>query len=611
VGPQQCDEAECLWLNTHCERYSIEVSRMITPKCILDMNWPCSPGWSQWVSYYCHQDVQSNNITDGRKKNEILSLSHVRYLTLIPLWVMTIICFVLLSIPRTSLAFVQTTSTQNSYCRRRRSCRTLYRYGDYYVSSMSPTPAGGNQTYPPMLDLPLDLTLEEYFWRNLNAESAAQSLSQLNNNYTHDSIFSTDAIVDNIEIQNRIHHADQEAIQHIRCILDIFNSTDDEETQHHQHEVDPQRPNLSLARNVVSKTVEGIVRALYLRYQKKSGMFLHSQTLEELESLLWQSLELKISPTLTTLETLWTIQQDTLEFHRPNVDDYWSVDKMSRRQVGRSVKLLTQWSLLASKDPYTISPPPPEYILSTFRRAADIRMTMTYSLWSLYEDWVLPRRNYFSKDVFIAVLDILAVSSPATWKVRETGILQQLEAMGKAFTPTLLELESALETASATGSSQQATWLLQSLQDRISNRHDDTSQRHLDLWYKAICNDNKDGSVLYLEQLLLPKSTSILFPLGSSKFSKRFQHRDYYNLYLQKLAKSGAPDAGMRAEAAYVKMETLSRESKDDTLRPNDDSLHAVVMAYMNAEAPTDVKLFDVQRFLNRRKLSIRDDLKT
>lgn len=534
-----------------------------------------------------------------------------RFMTLIPWWTLLILRFVLLPVPRISLAFVKM-STPNSYGRGR-CCRTLYRYGDF-VSSIStpPTSAGGNQTYPRMLELPPDVTLEEYFWGSSQVVSA-HSLSQRDNteNATNSqSVFPTEALVDNIELQNSVHHSDHEAIQHVRCIMDIFNSTAvvSKNKETHHHKVDSDGPSLNSANIVVSKTVEGIFRTLYLRYQKKGGLFIHSQTLEELESLLWKSLDLKITPTQTTLETLWWMQQDAFEFHRPNGDDYWSVDRMSRRQVGRSVKLLIQWSLLATKDPSTFMPPPPEYILSSFRVALDIRMAMTYSLWSLYEDCVIPRRSDFSKDVFIAVLGILAVSPPATWKVRETRVLQQLETMGKSFTPTVLELESALETAAATGSSQEATWLLQSLQDRICDHNDEASRRYSDLWYRAVCNDNKEGSALYLEQLLLPKSTSNS-QLITSEFSKRFQHRDYYNLYLQKLAKSGAPDAGMRAEGVYIKMERLHHESKDDNLQPNDDSLHAVVMAYMNAEAPSDVKLSEVQRFLNRRKNSVVDDL--
>jgi hypothetical protein len=453
--------------------------------------------------------------------------------------------------------------------------------------------------------------MDEYFWGDYHGESA-QHLSR--HDFAEDSAGLESAspaavMVEGIEKLNSIHHSEREAIQHIRCIMDIFNSTgvgaENEETLHY---VPPQGSSLSTAEKVVAKTVEGIFCALYLRYQKKSDNFIHGQTLEELESLLWKCVELRITPTQTTIETLWRMQQDAFECHQSNGDAYSSVEKVSRRQVGRSVKLLKHWSLLANKNPSTICPPPPEFILSIFHLAGDIRMAMTYSLWSLYENHVVPRRSDFSRDVFTAVLAILAISPPATWNTRETSVLQLLEAMGKSYAPTVLELEAALETAAVAGSSQQATWLLQSLQDRISHEDDDFSRRHLDLWFKAVCNDNRKGSVLYLEHLLLPKSISNS-RLTNSEFSKRLQHRDYYNLYLQKLAKSGAPDAGMRAEAAYLKMERLHQESLDDNLRPNDDTLHAVVMAYMNAEAPSVVKLSEVQRFLSRRRGALTDNL--
>jgi hypothetical protein len=545
----------------------------------------------------------------GDVENASTSISEpYRCLKLTLWWALLPPCFIFLSMPRISVAFLQKpTQHDRSQSCGRWKCRSAHNRNRDYTSPLSTTATSRNETHPPLLNLPPEVTLKEYFWTSVQGESDRYLFPPGTTDDTGNSTANrpAEALLNTLTMQNDLYHSDHEAIQRVSGIIDMFHSEGViAENEVVRCDVGPKASCSLPEQNVVAKSVEGICRRLYLRSRR--GIVIRSEILEELESLLCKSSDLGIAPTQTSLETLWSMQQDNFESCQQTRDEYSSLGKISRRHVGRSVKLLTHWSSLATNDHSTIRPPPSEYIEATFCLARDIRMSMTYSLWSLYENHVVSRRKDFSREVFTAVLGILAVSPLSSWKVREISVLQLLDEMGEpsrnndTLTPSVEELESALETAAATGSSQQATWLFQSLQDRITDQDDDFSSRHLDLWFQALCNDTSEGSVLYLEYLLFPKSVSN-FPLTTTVLSKRLQHRDFYNLYLQKLATCGAPDAGMRAESVYLKMEKLHRETRDENVRPNHDTLHSVVMAHMKADTPTDVQLAQVQRFLQSR----------
>jgi hypothetical protein len=275
--------------------------------------------------------------------------------------------------------------------------------------------------------------------------------------------------------------------------------------------------------------------------------------------------------------------------------------------VGRSVKLLITWSEWAEENPFVIPRPPSSYIENIFRIAKEVRMPMTDNMWKLHQSHVVPRsyKGEFPRDHFSVLLDILKIS-PVYQKVKQTFVLQQLETIAQAtqtlaYVPSVFELESALETASVTGSSHDGTWLYQCLQDRfdaMDSSDDDTVSlslaRHLDLWFESICNDNKDeGALFYLENLLLHSNTDL---------SRRLQYRHYYNSFLRKIANSGVADSGTRAESFYLQWQRIVNAT-NGKWGPDEESVHAVVTAYLQGEAPRAVQLSQAQRFLASRQI--------
>jgi hypothetical protein len=357
--------------------------------------------------------------------------------------------------------------------------------------------------------------------------------------------------------------------------------------------------------------MEGILHNFLTRLRNDQQMMIHTQTLEELEELIWRCCDLEIVPSHCSLETLWEIQQEVHERQCKKIGDLDDIQmtKSSGTHVDRSIQLFLRWISWANQYSSHISPPRPPYIEEIFQIARDADMSMTNEMWQLHEIFVTEVSRTFSYDIsrnyFTTVFQILA-RSPTPWKIKQTTILKQLDTMcrltgNQVYNPTISELESSLEVASENGWSQEATWIYQTIQNMgdSTRENGDTFSRFQDLWFHAIINDDEeDGSIVYLEMLLLH---------SKSEFSKRLHSRNYFNKYLQKLADSGSADAGIRAEAFFLGWKNMSADSttnNEEDTSPNNESVHAVVMAYMQGEAPKEVQLSQAERFLKEHRIS-------
>jgi hypothetical protein len=429
-----------------------------------------------------------------------------------------------------------------------------------------------------------------------------------------------ESMVSTLLSKNDIRLADKQAIENVHGILKLFNDSAPIFRQsrtvvspHHSDNYDEiqQLSSASSALDhqlVAAKSVEGILCNFLTRQRNDQQMMIHSQTLEDLEYLIWKCREFEIVPTHRSLQALWDLQQEVYERECDKYDDSDRFqNQISQKHVERSIQLLIHWISLAKLYSSRIKSPPPLYIEKIFYAARDGEVTMTNEMWRLYEAFVETQTNnldYIPRDYFSAVLQILSVSQNE-WMVRQTIILQQLQNIysstsSQIYNPTISELESSLKVASDNGWSQEATWLYNNLQDREDSRNDVPS-RYLDLWFEAICNDvDKEGSLVYLEMLLLHSDLEI---------SKRLQSRYYFNKYLHKLARTGNADAGVRAEAFFLQWKSMMNNANTvggEGMYPDEESIHSVVFAYMQGEAPKEVQLSQAERFLQEHKISRR-----
>ena len=76
------------------------------------------------------------------------------------------------------------------------------------------------------------------------------------------------------------------------------------------------------------------------------------------------------------------------------------------------------------------------------------------------------------------------------------------------------------------------------------------------------------------------------------------RHRYYYNMVLEKISIDGQPGAGMKAQQMFATMLREYRNSGDESLRPDEETIHHVIMAYIQEEYSDLQHLWDAHRFL-------------
>jgi hypothetical protein len=373
-------------------------------------------------------------------------------------------------------------------------------------------------------------------------------------------------------------NSEQRAIQQVSAIMDIYNST---------------RGDATISDQIVSKILEGLIQRVYQNREYADG-----KILEQLEGLCWRLDEFNISPTLSSLETLWMMQQR----YSRQPHDYESPGK----RIGRSVHLLMNWySLSQRKDP-NVSKPPYDYIFSTFSLARETNVTMSFRMWDLYELLYKNDAASLPREFYTIVKDIVSVSPGSWWKIRECSVLQDLERRHRAtnnstFRPSISELESALLVASRYGRAQEANWLFRMLVRILKGGKSTNSPNYLKLWFQAIGKSTEKGSATYMEQLLL---SSQHYQQASGdvdvKLFALLRHRYYHNMVIQKWARAKSPGSGRRAKKIFERMVSDYRDGDAPYLRPNEESVHHVVMAYIREEPSSLQNLVDAHRFLRQ-----------
>jgi hypothetical protein len=387
------------------------------------------------------------------------------------------------------------------------------------------------------------------------------------------------------------------AIRHLHRILDMYNTSSYGCLNNlNSKKIDPQLQFSEHQQMVTVKTMEGVLRKLLASQRTTIENGTESPSLEDLQDLIDRCDRYNIILSLNVLENMWEL---LIKHHERQVEqeiDPMRQTKRTRRHVGRCVRLLNIWIKWSSDTTSKLSSPPAECVEYVFFAAKDAGMSMTSNMWKLYQQQTtLPTCQTFSRNHFRTILSILS-TSPSPWREKQVVVLKHLEGFSQiskleSFSPTIPELELALDMVSAAGLAQDASWLYNLLDERCN--HGDRSAIYLNQWMRSICNDgDMEGSLLYLEHILLR---------SESNLSERLRDRRFYNSYLEKLAHSKLPDAGARAEVFFLEWQHQSDHylsSSGDSWHPNEDSVRAVAMAYLQAEGPKEVQLAEARRFL-------------
>ena len=361
---------------------------------------------------------------------------------------------------------------------------------------------------------------------------------------------------------------ERRAIQQVAAIMDLYNMT-----------------NPGVSELIVSKALEGLVQRVYRDETVDEAL------LTEIEDLFWRLDDMPaVLPTYLSVETLWMMQQR-----------YCQQSKFCGKHIGRSVHLLMNWSMWANQQtPSSIPKPPDEFIYDTFSLAKESNVSMSFRMWDLYRYLHVNVAETISRDFYSLVLYVLA-KSPGSWKARQCYVLQDLERRYQSsgdvsMTPSNAELETALGESSRYGRASDATWIFRMLRARQSKSQ---TQAHLKLWFQALRRSSEAGSAVYLEQLLV-SSFEADETTDDYNLYLLMRHRIYYNMALQKWSTMKTPGAGMRAQALFHRMVTKYKTSGDENLRPNEESVHHVVMAFVREENASLQNLLDAHRFLRQ-----------
>jgi hypothetical protein len=389
----------------------------------------------------------------------------------------------------------------------------------------------------------------------------------------------------------------EKAIEQVVKILDIFNETAGYDGIGYVC--------LNDHSPVASKSIEGVLRRFLLLQQREtSDRRITREILEQLESLIWRSRDYRILPTQSSLEMLRSLQDTWFKRHVADFEGVYQKQSVARHHVGKALQLWNYWSQWAGESPSRIAFPTIDFSDRILCVASDAKISMTIELWNLYKQTDSTRSSVqsWSRDFFTVVLGILSVSPPL-WQAKQTIVLKRLDEVFRLtndsdFAPTIVELESALRAASKGGLAQDATWLFQKLSNQIDsaagNNNCDAirNEKHLELWFHAMCNDsNHERWLPYLEYLLLFDKFNLL---------QRLQCRKFYNQYLHKLARSSLPDSGIRAEAFFVEWKHKVEQetpSSIDSWCPDKESIDAVVQAHLQASGPAAVQRLQAERF--------------
>ena len=341
------------------------------------------------------------------------------------------------------------------------------------------------------------------------------------------------------------------AIQHTNAILDLYNET-----------------GRGLSEDLVVSTLENVVGHATEKPSEMTAEFL-----EDVELLVWRLRDFDLVPSMQVLESLWEMQK----YHGGK-----NAEKASK-QVGRQVNLLVhwrEWAELERKESKQqkrgrrrrLQPPPHSYFLDVLRYAAEEQVTMSFTLWELYQSMSADPIVPCERNVYSYVLRILA-QSPSNWNVRQRRVLNEMITQSRAklrepLWPAPEEIRQALQATVPVGRAQDAAWLLRTLERCPEQKLHEFRQECRTLFLKAVLHSDEPGSLLYMEELL-----------QSGNWEN--DSLEHWKILLQKIAQSAQVGCGARAKAALQRIEDRYLDC-GSTWMPDAETLYHIVQAYAN-----------------------------
>lgn len=345
------------------------------------------------------------------------------------------------------------------------------------------------------------------------------------------------------------------AIQHTNAILDLYNET-----------------GRGLSVDLVMSTLENVVQHSTAKPQEVTG-----ELLEEVESLVWRLRNFDLIPSLRVLQALWEMQQ----YHTVNL-----AEKASK-QVGRQVNLLAHWREWSQKG--QLSPPPISYLVGVLQYAASEHVSMSFTLWELYQAVSRDTEVPCERVLYSHVLKVLS-QSPSSWNVRQRRVCQDMITQSRRkliqpFWPTPEEINDALEATVPVGRAQDAAWLTRIL-EMSPECCEDMKKECRRLFLKALLYSDDPGSLLYMEELL---------------FSGKRENESIedWKILLNKCVRWNQVGCGERAAIVLHKIEQKCEEN-GELWTPDAEILGSVVQAYLNEPDRSLQHLLQATRVVKR-----------
>lgn len=367
------------------------------------------------------------------------------------------------------------------------------------------------------------------------------------------------------------------AIEQVHAIMDIYTLTK------------------SVSPDIITTTLDGVIQKVFREKthvtetttttttSNTTGGADHddNRILYELEGLVGRLGELNIPlDSIMSLKAMLSMQRTKYESQSPG--SKWAY-------VDRAAKLLLLYyqggACQGSDSNKSTFQGPREDTREVLRFAKSNQVGMTPHLWDLFEHL----RNTDPEDIFVKEItnDIVRIlsSSDQTWKeqclslhgkadkkaVCETSSSSINTTMLQCAEEEHLEHAAAFSKAAALGRAQEATRLFRSLYKEATS-----PDQQKELWCQllmAYANSNHNGSVAYMERLLLTQNET--------------RYIETFNICFQSMSKLKTPGKGLRAEMLLNQMLRLDQTVNNNNspaagLTPDMESLNYCVTAFLD-----------------------------
>jgi len=351
--------------------------------------------------------------------------------------------------------------------------------------------------------------------------------------------------------------------------------------------------------DVALNALEGLIGHILRDLEHDDISFWAGLHWDTLENLTQRVNEVKQSPSIRTVESLWMIQQYRWERTIQQSPQQRVSSEAASKHVDRTVRLLQSWTIWSELNHTLLAghSPPTLFLLKALKTASRHKVEMSVELWDLYSRTVKRSSNNgqrICREVHSHVFEILSYSG-TYWHGRQCQVLQNVVAASLAqdgldsdYHPSASELLEALKFSCTEGMVSDAAWLARTILNRpnLNLTIADTTRK---LFLESVLNSRDAGSLLYMERLLQDwtKDDSVSVTM------------DMVRTVLQKYSQSRTPGSGGRAERMFHRaMQSILTGTNSVTLDAG--CVHCVVTAYLHEYTSTLINVQKADRFVRQ-----------